>query len=102
MIKRIVKLTIKEDEIQTFKALFSESKSTILSFKCLYVECLQVQSDPSIFFTYSHWESEDALNEYRYSDEFASIWSKTKVLFAAKAEAWSTQELAKDQLEQDI
>lgn len=95
MINRIVKLTIKEEEIDTFKALFLESKSIIMSFNCSYVECLQNKDDPSIFFTYSHWESIDALNQYRYSEDFAGIWEKTKVLFAAKAEAWSTQKITK-------
>ena len=95
MIKRIVKLTIKEEEIDTFKALFLASKSTILSFNCSFLECLQAKDNPSIFFTYSHWETIDALNRYRHSVEFEKIWKSTKVLFAAKAEAWSTQEVTK-------
>ena len=102
MIKRVVKLTIKNEEIDTFKALFLESKSIILSFDCSYVECLQSQHNPCIFFTYSHWKSEEALDEYRHSGQFASIWKSTKALFEAKAEAWSTQEVTKDQLGQHI
>jgi len=95
MIKRIVKLTIKENDINTFKALFLASKPTILSFNCTYVECLQSEDDPAIFFTYSHWDSVASLNEYRHSDEFTEIWKSTKMLFAEKAKAWSTQEITK-------
>lgn len=93
MIKRIVKLSIQVEEVDTFKAFFLQSKSTILSFNCHYVECLQAVDDPSLFFTYSHWESIDALNEYRHSEEFAQIWKNTKALFGDRAEAWSTQEV---------
>lgn len=101
MIKRIVKLTIKEEKIDAFKALFLGSKSTILSFNCSYVECLQAEDAPNTFFTYSHWDSVAELNKYRHSDEFADIWTSTKVLFAAKAEAWSTQEITKLQIDKN-
>jgi len=45
---------------------------------------------PNIFFTYSHWRSVEDLNRYRDSALFADVWPRTKVLFAAKPEAWST------------
>ncbi len=93
MIKRIVKLHIRPDEQETFKELFLKSKSIILSFDCHHVECLQAIEDPFIFFTYSHWKSVEALNEYRHSQKFAAIWKNTKALFGDRAEAWSTEEV---------
>jgi len=36
------------------------------------------------------WESEEALNAYRKSELFGSVWPKTKACFANPAEAWST------------
>ena len=93
MIKRIVKLRIRLEEQETFKALFLQSKSIIQSFDCYHVECLQAIDNPYIFFTYRHWASVAALNEYRNSDEFATIWKKTKALFGDRAEAWSTEEV---------
>ena len=93
MIKRIVKLSIRHEEQEVFKALFLQSKSIILTFNCHHVECLQVIDDPTIFFTYSHWKSVEALDEYRLSDEFAVIWKRTKALFGDRAEAWSTEEV---------
>jgi len=93
MIKRIVKLHIRPEEVNSFRDLFIQSKSTILSFDCHHVECLQSVDDPSIFFTYSHWKSVEALNEYRHSEEFAEIWKSTKVLFGERAMAWSTVEI---------
>lgn len=93
MIKRIVKLHIRKEEQQTFRDLFLKIKSIITTFDCSHVECLQAINDPNLFFTYSHWESEEALNRYRQSSEFAAIWKETKALFGDRAEAWSTIEV---------
>jgi hypothetical protein len=82
----------REEEIDTFKALFEEIKFKIRAFPgVLHLECLQDVNDPQIFFTYSHWESEADLENYRNSDLFKSTWVKTKILFEHKAEAWSTE-----------
>ncbi len=35
--------------------------------------------------TYSRWQSEAALNQYRDSELFKSVWSFTKALFFRKA-----------------
>ena len=42
-----------------------------------------------MFFTYSYWNSENDLNEYRNSELFAKVWAETKPMFAEKAQAWS-------------
>jgi heme-degrading monooxygenase HmoA len=42
-----------------------------------------------VLFTFSIWDSEAALENYRQSDLFRDTWAKTKALFAEKAEAWS-------------
>jgi heme-degrading monooxygenase HmoA len=44
-------------------------------------------------FTYSQWESEAHLNNYRASDLFAVTWRDTKAKFAHKAEAWSVEQV---------
>lgn len=94
MIKRIVKLTLREDAAADFVALFEDSKPTILGFEgCSHLE-LWRQRDPeagAVFFTYSVWESPECLEAYRQSDFFRLTWSKTKALFAGKAEAWSVE-----------
>jgi len=58
---------------------------------CFHVELLRTMSPDNIFFTFSLWESEEALNAYRHSELFKGVWPRTKALFAAPAEAWSTQ-----------
>lgn len=90
MITRIVKLTIQPDKTAEFLAIFDESKSFILNSEgCSYVQVLHDTQQPHLFFTYSIWDSEDHLNNYRQSETFERIWQRTKLLFAAKAEAWS-------------
>ncbi len=90
MIKRIVKLTFQEDKIDAFKSIFDDSKTKIRgSNGCQHVELLQSTSTPNVFFTFSVWDDEDALNAYRHSDLFKATWQKTKALFSDKPQAWS-------------
>jgi len=92
MIKRIVKIELKSDKIEAFQAIFAESKMKILANEgCFHVELLRCKKPDHIFFTFSIWETEEALNAYRHSELFGQVWPKTKALFAAPAEAWSTE-----------
>ena len=90
MIIRIVKMTFQSQRIIDFTTLFEERKQTIKSFKgCTHLELWQDSKNENIFFTYSHWHSEEDLDHYRFSEFFKDTWSKTKLLFSEKAEAWS-------------
>lgn len=94
MLIRIVKLTFKPENIPSFERIFAASSSEIIKFQgCSKVEGYQDMKNPCVFFTYSHWDKESDLNEYRSSDFFKEVWSKTKALFAEKPEAWSVQQL---------
>ncbi len=94
MLIRIVKLHFHEDNIETFLFDFELIKHKIRGFKGnKLVELHQDFNNPNIFFTYTYWESEMDLENYRQSDLFKEIWSKTKLLFNAKAEAWSVKNL---------
>ena len=90
MIKRIVKLNFRENEIEAFEKIFEESKNKIKAREgCRHVELLQSADSPNIFFTFSLWENEKALDGYRHSELFITTWAKTKVLFSEKAAAWT-------------
>jgi heme oxygenase (mycobilin-producing) len=92
MIIRIVKMTFRENELASFKQLFEERKNLILAFEgCTHLELWQDKAQPSIFFTYSWWDSEEHLNNYRQSHFFDDTWSLTKQKFAAKPEAWTVE-----------
>jgi len=92
MIKRIVKLTFNEDKIETFLENFEKNKKAIRNFSgCHHLELWRDTKNPNVFFTYSYWTSEEALNAYRHSDLFRNVWSKTKILFSDKPQAWSIE-----------
>ncbi len=90
MIKRIVKMSFELEKVEKFKSIYELNWHKIKGFEgCLHVELLQDRSSPSIFFTYSNWESENHLNNYRDSIVFKTVWASTKVLFNQKPEAWT-------------
>jgi quinol monooxygenase YgiN len=94
MIIRIVKLNFKKENISSFELLFKETKDTIIGFEgCSLLELYQDTHDPSIFFTYSQWETEQHLEAYRKSDFFRKVWGQTKLLFEDRADAWSVQKI---------
>lgn len=94
MFVRIVKLTFKEDKIAAFLENFNEIKHQIRSFEGNeFLELYQDKQDARVFFTYSYWQDETALENYRKSDFFSEVWSYTKTLFAEKPEAWSVNKL---------
>lgn len=93
MIIRIVKLTIMPEKVNDFLEIFHSSKDTIRNFEgCAHLELLNDIHSTNIFFTYSYWQSESDLNNYRDSDYFGKVWSRTKMLFASKTEAWSVEQ----------
>lgn len=90
MLVRIVKLTFKKENIASFEQVFKETKHVIRNFEgCSFLELYQDKKNPSIFFTYSRWNSEEDLENYRCSEFFKEVWGKTKQLFSQKPEAWS-------------
>ncbi|MEZ5025065.1 MAG: antibiotic biosynthesis monooxygenase [Chitinophagales bacterium] len=90
MIVRIVKLTMQENEVETFKKYFSTVCDIIRSQKgCHTLQVWQDIHHSNIFFTYSLWDSEQDLDNYRYSDFFSVFWKTVKPWFAAKTEVWS-------------
>lgn len=90
MIIRIVKLEFKEDKIQSFLDFFETIKEKVNSFPgCEGMKLVQDIKHPTIIMTYSHWETEDALNSYRYSETFGEVWPVIKPWFKERPEAWS-------------
>lgn len=90
MLVRIVKMNFNEGSIEAFKVFFDERKQKIRNFKgCLHLELWQDKTHSNIFFTYSRWENETSLTQYRNSSFFRETWQQTKLMFSAKAEAWS-------------
>lgn len=93
MIVRIVKMTFRPEEVATFQELFLGWKPQIRTFPgCEHLELLHASKDTRIFFTYSHWTGPEALEAYRNSEVFATVWPTVKALFAEPAEAWTVEQ----------
>ncbi|HEY6162874.1 MAG TPA: antibiotic biosynthesis monooxygenase family protein [Bacteroidia bacterium] len=92
MIIRFVKMTFRPGKENDFLELFNSSKEKIRDFEgCSHLELLRDIKHPNVFFTLSHWESENHLEAYRRSGLFNTVWGKASALFLQKAEAWSTE-----------
>jgi heme-degrading monooxygenase HmoA len=92
MIIRIVKMSFQEEMTEDFLNFFDKYKSEIRNFKgCQYLQILKDIKNPNIIFSYSYWDSEISLLNYRNSSLFIDIWSETKKKFKDPAEAWSTE-----------
>lgn len=94
MFVRIVKMSFDKDFIDRFLNVFHLHKESIRNFPgCHFLELYQDKDNPSIFFTYSYWEEEADLENYRTSELFKNVWSKTKTLFNDKPQAWSVDKV---------
>lgn len=95
MFVRIVKLSFQPEKIKEFLTNFDEKKEDIRNSQgCCFLELYRDKTNPNIFFTYSYWEHEQDLENYRNSDLFKDIWTKIKILFNAKPLAWSVDKIA--------
>lgn len=103
MIVRLVKMTFTPAGAPRFLELFPGWEPRIAAMPgCKGVELLRDVQAPGVFFTRSIWESEDALEGYRRSATFAEVWPQVKQLFAARAEAWSLQQVATNNEDQSL
>ena len=94
MLVRIVKMTFEASRTEEFQELFDRNKEKIRGFSgCEHLELYRDKNNKNIFFTYSYWQDEEALENYRTSPLFKEVWSETKKMFAGKPEAWSVDKV---------
>ena len=92
MIIRIVRMEFQIDKLDAFQQLFEEHRPLIRGFPgCQHLELLRDPRHPHVRYTYSFWENEEALNQYRKSELFGQVWPRTKLLFSAPPQAYSMQ-----------
>lgn len=95
MFTRIVKMSFAEENIPAFLKNFELIKDKIRNAPGnRLLELYQDKTNPCIFFTYSYWETEEDLENYRKSEFFNDVWTFTKQLFNDKPEAWSVKTIA--------
>ncbi|CAN5299803.1 antibiotic biosynthesis monooxygenase [soil metagenome] len=90
MFVRIVKMGFAPENITAFLNHFEANKNKIRNFEgCQFLELYRDKNNTNQFFTYSYWQDEKALENYRNSALFEKVWAETKVWFNQKPEAWS-------------
>lgn len=83
-----------KENAASFLTNFEEVKEKIRDFPgCSFLELYRDKNNDSIFFTYSRWNDEQDLENYRGSELFKEVWSVTKPMFSSRAEAWSVDTL---------
>ncbi len=81
------------DKVEDFLALFEEVKDKIATQQgCTHVELCEDAIQDNVYFTFSIWDREEDLENYRKSDLFKKTWARTKVLFCARPQAFSLME----------
>lgn len=83
-------MTFAPENCEAFESLFLQYREKIRSTPgCLHLEWWQQVDDPNVYFTFSQWESESALENYKNTETFKTVWPLTRALFAAAPQAWS-------------
>lgn len=89
-ILRVVRMTFVPSEVEDFMRYFSRIQSEILDMPgCRSVHLCVDKNASHVLTTFSIWDSELDLNNYRKSEWFGRIWPQTKAKFERPAEATS-------------
>ncbi len=95
MFVRIVKMSFQPEKIEEFLNNFNTKKEFIRNSPgCRLLELYRDKTNSNMFFTYSYWNTEQDLENYRNSELFKGVWAQTKVLFNDKPHAWSVDKVA--------
>ena len=90
MLIRIVRMEFQQDKVEDFLALFETVENKIATFPgCTHLQLCRDAKLTHVYYTFSRWESEERLDEYRNSPLFEGTWEKTKAMFAGKPLAYS-------------
>jgi len=91
---RIVKMTFKPEHCNDFIDHFNKIDSKITAMPgCERLKLHRDLDNPAVFFTYSFWKDDKALQHYRTSLLFIETWKTVKAWFSEPAAAWSVDTL---------
>lgn len=90
LIVRLVRMTFLPEKVDDFLQLFNRVAGYIRSFPgCHRLELLADITDECVYTTYSVWDSEHDLEEYRLSPLFDETWRVTRAMFSESPTAAS-------------
>jgi heme-degrading monooxygenase HmoA len=94
MIVRIVRMSFQHEKVEVVKSFLEDVRGSIIRFSgCEHLDILQDLNQKNVFFSYSHWRSEQDLENYRQSEFFKETWARAKLWFIEKPCAWSLDRL---------
>lgn len=94
MLIRLVRLPVNPVHVDEFLRLFNLSKKEIRNFSgCNFLELWSDTKEKNILYTYSLWNSEEALENYLQSELFKTTWQQVKPLFNDKPQVWSLENI---------
>ncbi len=83
-------MEFKPEKVNDFLELFETVKDKISTFPgCKHLELCKDAKLDHVYYTFSKWEGEEDLENYRHSELFEGTWAKTKILFGGKPLAYS-------------
>lgn len=90
MITRIVRMEFAPDKVQGFLSMFDAVKARIRHFPGVLSLALHRDAELAhVFYTVSEWENAEALEAYRVSALFQTVWQETKTYFGGAPQAFS-------------
>ena len=85
-------MTFRKDRVEEFRLIFDQAKHKIRAFPgCRHLELHQDYHAEHIFTTYSLWDDDAAIENYRKSALFTEVWENTKALFLEQPIAFSNK-----------
>ncbi|MGY6561897.1 MAG: putative quinol monooxygenase [Luteibaculaceae bacterium] len=94
MIHRWVRLTINPTDKTKFLDILREYHHNVRAFPGCKSLLLSAEPNGNVVITYSVWDDEASLAEYRRSEMFKAFWLKIKPFFIDKPLAYSTKEVS--------
>ncbi len=90
MLARLVRMHFQPDKVDEFLALYAAARPVILAQPgCYSVQLVRQHDNPHAFATWSLWHDTAALEAYRTSAFFSTVWPQVKALFRLPADAVS-------------
>ena len=90
MITRIVRMEFQPAHADDFLDHFRGVAPRIRAFPgVLHLELHRDAAQPNVFYTFSIWDGENELENYRESELFKRAWSQAKAWFSDKPSAFS-------------
>ncbi len=95
-------MEFQQERVDEFIEFFETIKGKIRGFSgCYHLELCKDAKLDHVYYTFSRWESEEDLDNYRHSELFEEVWEKTKKMFGGQPLAYSLLQEEKSPADQN-